>query len=178
MYADFCNVPRNIFSLIPHGAGVQACVSHRREVIGWRQSKTRGETLHEKVVVRQYARAKNRILAGNDPVLDMIEAEIDIELKREADERKLHRMAKVNDFLEMWQGSQNPRATLSESCAHTMQITAVGYISATEDIVNTSWTNFQHDGVAAFKLSESLSQPTALSAKDLLRGRTQIFNVC
>jgi hypothetical protein len=108
----------------------------------------------------------------------MIEAEIDIELKREAEERKLHRMAKVNDFLEMWQGSQNPRATLSESCAHTMQITAVGCISATEDIVNTSWTNFQHDGVAAFKLSESLSQPTALSAKNLLRGRTEIFNVC
>jgi len=28
-----------------------------------------------------------------------------MELKREAEEKKLHRMAKVHDFLEMWQGS-------------------------------------------------------------------------
>jgi hypothetical protein len=28
-----------------------------------------------------------------------------MEMKREADEKTLHRMAKVHDFLEMWQGS-------------------------------------------------------------------------
>jgi hypothetical protein len=53
-YADLCNVACNILSIIPHGVTVEASFSHVRDVIGWRQSKTTGETLHEKVVVRQY----------------------------------------------------------------------------------------------------------------------------
>jgi len=51
-YADLSNVARNIFSIIPHGIGVEASSSVGRDVIGWRQSKTTGETLHEKVVIR------------------------------------------------------------------------------------------------------------------------------
>jgi hypothetical protein len=31
----------------------------------------------------------------------------DLEMKKEAEERKLHRMAKVYDFFEISQGSQN-----------------------------------------------------------------------
>jgi hypothetical protein len=31
-------------------------------------------------------------------------------------------------------------------------MTAVGYISDTEEIVKASWSNFHHDGAAAFKL--------------------------
>jgi hypothetical protein len=82
-------VARDIFSIIPHAVRVEASFSLRRDVIGWRQSKSTGETFHEKVVVRQYARANNRILAGDNPVLDTTEAEYDIELKREAEARKL-----------------------------------------------------------------------------------------
>jgi len=37
--------------------------------------------------------------------------ENDSEMKKEAEEKQLHRMAKLHDFLEMWQGSQNLRAT-------------------------------------------------------------------
>jgi len=114
---------------------------------------------------------------GDDPVLDTTEAENAIELKREADERKLHKMAKVHNFLEMWQGSQNLCATQKESRAQNKQITAVGYISDTEEIVNATWKNFHHDRAAAFKLSERSPQPPALSAMDLLGGRSQILNV-
>jgi len=46
-------------------------------------------------------------LAGADPDLDSINPENDFEFKKEAEERKLHKMAKFHDFLEMWQGSQN-----------------------------------------------------------------------
>jgi len=56
-------------------------------------------------------------------------------------------------------------------------MTAVGYISDTEVIVKASWSLFQHDGAAAFKLSERSPLPPALSAKDLTGGRTQILNV-
>jgi len=30
-------------------------------------------------------------------------------------------------------------------------MTAVGYISDTEEIIKASWSNFQYDGAAAFK---------------------------
>jgi len=116
-------------------------------------------------------------LAGTDPELDTTNTENDSEMKKEAEERKLHRMAKVHDFLEMWQGSQNLRATQKESRAQNKQMTAVGYISDTEEIVKASWSLFQHDGAAAFKLSERSPLPPALSAKDLPGGRTQILNV-
>jgi len=38
--------------------------------MGWRQPKTTDETLPEKVIVRQFARTNNLILAGTDPELD------------------------------------------------------------------------------------------------------------
>jgi hypothetical protein len=73
-------------------------------------------------------------------------------------------MAKVHDFLEMWQGSQNLRATQKESRAQNKQMTAVGYISDTEEIVKSSWSLCQHDGAAVLKLSERSPLPPALSA--------------
>jgi len=100
-----------------------------------------------------------------------------MEIEREAEEKKLHRMAKVHNFLEMWQGSQNLRATQKESDAQNTQLTAVGYISDTEEIVIASWSNFQHDGATAFKLLEKSPVPPALSAKDLPGGRKQVLNV-
>jgi len=56
-------------------------------------------------------------------------------------------------------------------------MTAVEYISDTEEIVKASWSLLQHDGAAAFKLSERSPLPPALSAKELPGGRTQILNV-
>jgi len=98
-------------------------------------------------------------------------------MKKEAAGWNLHRMAKVHDFLEMWQGSQNLRATQKKSRARNKQMTAVGYISDMEEIVKASWSLFQHDGAAASKLSERSPLPQALSAKDLPGRRNQILNV-
>jgi len=176
-YADLSNVARDLFSIIPHGVGVEASFSLGRDVIGWRQSKTRGKTLREKVVVRQCARANIGISAGTNPELGTTNTENDLEMKKEAKERKLHRMAMVHDFLEMWQGSQILSATQKESRAQHKQMTAVGYISATEETVKASWSLFQHNGGAAFKLSERSPLPPALSAKDRPGGPAQILNV-
>jgi hypothetical protein len=109
--------------------------------------------------------------------MDTTNTENDLEMNKEAEERKLRRMAKVHDFLEMWQGSQNLRATQKESRGQNNQMTAVGYISDTEEIIKASWSLFQHDGAAAFQLSERSPLPPALSAKDYPGGRTQILNV-
>jgi len=153
---------------------VAASFSLGQDVIGWRQSKTTGETLREKVVVRQFACANSGLLAGDNPVLDPDSTDNDMEMKREAEEKKLHRMAKVHEFLEMWHDSQTLRATQKESRAQIKQVTAVGYISDTEEIVKASWSNFHHDGAAAFKISEKSPVPPALTAKDLPGGRTQL----
>jgi len=176
-YADLSNVAHDIFSIIPHGIAVERSFSLGRDVIGWRQSKTTGETLREKVVATQFARANNRILAGTHRELDTPHTENDLEMKNEAEERTLHRMAKVHDFLEMWQGSQNLHATQRESRAQNTQMTAVGYILDTEESVYASWSLFQHDGAAAFKFSERSTLPSPLSAKDLPGVRAQILHV-
>jgi len=132
---------------------------------------------HKKVVVRQFARDNNAILAGAQPDLDTSNTENHSEMNKEAEECKFHRMAKVHDFLEMWQGSQNLCATRNESRAQNMKMTSVGYISDTEEIVKALSSLFQLDGVAAFKLSEWSLLPPPLSAKDLPGGRTQVLNV-
>ena len=106
------------------------------------------------------------IVAGDDPALDRSATDNELELKREAEERILHRMAKVHDILEMWQGSQNLRSTQKESHPQNKQMTAIGYISDTADSVKASWSLFKHDGAAAFKLSERSLLPPALSAKE------------
>jgi hypothetical protein len=56
-------------------------------------------------------------------------------------------------------------------------MTAIGYISDPEEIVNASWSNFHHDGAAAFKMLENSPVPPGLSATDLPAGRTQVLNV-
>jgi len=94
-----------IFSIIPHGVGLEASFSLGQDGVSWRQSITTGETIREKVVVRQFASVNNAIFAGTDPELDTTKPEDDSEMKHEAEEWTLHRMAKVHNSLEMWQGS-------------------------------------------------------------------------
>jgi len=47
----------------------------------------------------------------------------------------------------------------------------------TEEIVKTTWQLFQHDGAAAFKLSERSPFPPALCSKDLSEEQTQVLNI-
>ena len=176
-YADLSNATCDIFSIIPHGARVEARFSLGRDVIGWRQSKATGKTLRENVIIRQFAQAHNGILAGADAEMDTLNTENDTEMKKEAEEMTLHRMPKVHHFLEMWQGSQNLHATQIESCAQNKQMTAVGYILDMDEIVNASWSLPQHDCAAAFKLSEKSRLPPPVSAKDVPGGRTMVLNV-
>jgi len=89
----------------------------------------------------------------------------------------LHRMAKVDDDFDTWQCSQILRASQKERHAQKQQTTGVGYIPDTEEIVQASWSHFQHNCKAALKLSEKSPVPRALSAKNLPGGRTQVLNV-
>jgi len=47
-------VAHDIFSIIPHGVRVEARFSLGWDVIGWRHSLSKGETLRGKVVVKQF----------------------------------------------------------------------------------------------------------------------------
>jgi len=77
----------------------------------------------------------------------------------------------------MWQGSQHLRAMQKEYCGQNKQITAVGYISDSKEIVNTSWSNYQNDGAAGCKLSRRSHLRTAFGANDLPGRWTQVLNV-
>jgi len=78
------------------------------------------------VVVRQFARGKTGLLARDNPVLDPHITDYDMEMKREVEEKKLNRMAKVHELLEMWQGSKTLQATKNEFRAQNKQMTAIG----------------------------------------------------
>jgi hypothetical protein len=66
---------------------------------------------------------------------------------------------------------------MKESRTPYKQMTAVGYLSDTEEILKASWSNFHHDGATALTLSEKSPVPPGLSAKDLPGERTQVLNV-
>jgi len=106
--------------------------------------------------------------AGDNHVLDTIEIENYIEMTQEAEERPFHRMASVQNFLRMWQGSQNLCASQKESHTQSKQMTPIGYISDMEEIVNASWATFLHDGVAAFDISERSPLPQAFLQRILI----------
>jgi hypothetical protein len=61
-------------------------------------------------------------------------------MKREAEEKTVNRQAKGHDLLGMWEGSQNLSTTHKESRAQNNQVTAVGYIEHTVEIVKASWS--------------------------------------
>jgi hypothetical protein len=86
-------------------------------------------------------------------------------------------MAKVHDFLEMWQGTQNLHVAQQEFHAQNKKMTAIGYISDTDVSLRVSWSFLQYDGAAAFKLSYRTPLPPALSTKDLHGGQTHTINV-
>jgi len=176
-YTDLSNVAHDISSILPHDVRVKARFSLGRDVIGWRMSKTACETLREKVHLSQFAEVNPGILGGNDPALNTTNTENDLEMKKVAGGRKLHRMANVYNFLEMSQESQNLHAAQNKFRTQNKQMTAVEFISDTEVIITTFWSHVQHDGTAAFKLSERSPLPPTLSSNDLPGGFTQILNL-
>lgn len=77
-----------MLSIIPHCVGVEHNFSLGRDVLNWKQSKTTGETLPEQKVVRHFAPGKHRILAGDDPSLDIMNTENQMEIKMEVEKIK------------------------------------------------------------------------------------------
>jgi len=128
------------------------------------------------MVVRNFARANNGILDGNYPELDSTNLKNRLKMKwAQEEERKLQWTMKVDDILEMWQGSENLGATQKKSCPQNRQMTAMRYISDDKEIVKASWSTFQHNGMAEFKLSETLPVQSALSAKNIPGERMQVW---
>jgi len=173
-YSDLSNVAHDIFSIMPQVSRWRPVSPLHKMLLAVESLYTTGKMLRDKAIVRQLIRVDNGILAGDCAASDTGEIGNDLELKKEAEEGKLHRMAKVHNFMEMWQGSQNLRATQKESRAHNKQMIAIGYISDTKEIIKASWSNLQYDCAAEFRMSERSPLRPALSAKDLTGGRTEV----
>lgn len=70
-------------------------------MIGWKQSETTGETRCEKVIVGQFTQANKGLLVWDDPGVDLTNTNDDLEMKRDAEQMILYRMAKVHNCLEL-----------------------------------------------------------------------------
>jgi hypothetical protein len=178
-YANQSNLAWDIVCIIQHAVSVEAGCSLSADGIGRRQTKATGETLSGKDDTWRYPQDNNGIMAGDDPTSDAINLENDLTIQIEVEERILHRMAKLHDhnMLQMWQASQSLWVTQKESRAQNKQMTAMGYILDMEEMIKSIRSLFQHDGVAAFELTERSPLPPAWSAKHILGGRNQLFNV-
>jgi hypothetical protein len=88
MYANLSNVAHDVFSLISLPVWVEARGSLARDVIGWMQTNTTGETILEKVIVKQFAWANNGVLTGDHPALHTTSTDNDMEMKREEQQMK------------------------------------------------------------------------------------------
>jgi hypothetical protein len=86
MSTDLPNVPHNTFSVLLHHVRLEASLSVGEEFGGWRQSKTTGDTVCERVILWQYAGPIEWILAGNELALDTLNTENDLQMQREAEE--------------------------------------------------------------------------------------------
>jgi hypothetical protein len=86
-YAYLSNVGQDIVSIKPLIVEVEVCVSPGRDAISWSQSIATGETLHEKLVIKQFAQFKDGIWAGDNPALGTTNPENDSAIMKEAEER-------------------------------------------------------------------------------------------
>ena len=89
-YADLLNVTHDILSIKMHHVGEEDSFSLGQDYIRWRQSKTTAERFRENFIISWFMCANIELVTGDDPVLDLINAEIDLKIKREAEERYLH----------------------------------------------------------------------------------------
>jgi hypothetical protein len=91
-------------------------------------------------------------VAVANPEFDTPNTEGHSQMKKIEQGSAVYNMAKVYEFLEIWQGSQILHATQTESPTQNKQMSAEGYISDTQETVKASWSLFQHDGATTFKL--------------------------
>jgi hypothetical protein len=119
---------------------------------GGRSQKSNGETLHDKVILRVFAKSHDGIFAGADPDLNTTNTENNTEMKNDTEESLFHRIAKVHHILEMWQSSQKICVTQKNSHAQNNNMTAVAYLSHMEEVLKESWSLVLHLGVAVFTL--------------------------
>lgn len=75
---------------------------------------------------------------GHYQAMETSNTEYNPGMKSESEVTQLNTMATVNDLLELCQGSQMLGAIQKESRAQIKQMTATGYISDTEQIIQES----------------------------------------
>lgn len=146
-YALLSRMARDIFSVIPHGVGVESSFSLGRDLIGWRQSSTNGETLRRKVIVRQYARSNSGILPGIPDKGNNIDSTDNNKQKEE--DRKLMRLVGIRDHI-IFKRSRKDRRRAKESL--TKKNCLFGYISDRAEAEPRGWESFDDSGKHAFLL--------------------------
>jgi len=176
-YADLSKTAHSIISIIPHGVRFEAGFDLPRDVLSWRQSKTSGKTLEEKVFIRQFAQVNNKIFRGR---LRSISYHADAEwigIEERCGGKKIEQNGQGPWLFGDVAGQPKPMCHTKGISRPKQANDSHKYISDTEQIIKASRSNFLHEGAAAFQLSAKSPLPPALSATDLPEGWTEAFNV-
>jgi len=151
-YRDLAKMARDIFSVMPHGVGVEASFSLGRDIISWRQSRTKGSTLQQKVVVRQWARSNDGLLP--EEAIQSAGSDVNNEEKQKQEDQKLNQLASVRDFLVFKEQSENLRSMQKKLKGKDVTISGLGYISDVDEDNGDHdgpLTALDHDGNMAFE---------------------------
>lgn len=156
-FRDLAKMARDIFSVMPHGVGVEASFSLGRDVISWRQSRTNGITLQHKVVVRQWARSNNGLLP--EEVSRSMKTDINTDEQQRREDKQLNQLASMKDFLSFKRQSDNMRSMQRELKGRDVSISGLGYISDEADGGVEEWSGFNQDGNSAFRKISKEKRP-------------------
>jgi len=108
MHADLSNLASDILSIIPHGVVLEASVSLGPDIMSWRHTKSNGAIFRDTVIATKLDSAIETRFAGDSTVCEAGQPQNDFEFKREGEETKLNKIARVEDVLEMWSGQAKP----------------------------------------------------------------------
>jgi hypothetical protein len=75
-------------------------------------------------------------------------------MQPEKKQTMLGTLPEVYDFLHIWHRRGNLQYTKRELFGQTKEMTAIGYISDTEEVVKVPWSIFQTDSAAALNVSQ------------------------
>ena len=165
-YAPLARMARDIFSVIPHGVGVEASLSLGRDVVGWRQCRTSGDTLQKKVIVRQFARSNPGIVAGAGASLENDAAAGQNEQKEE--DKKLLQLAGIAGHIHFRRVRKERKKAKQQWTNKESEFT---YISDTEEISGSGWGAFKDCGTEVFH-EENGPPPTKKSGDTIKVVRT------
>jgi hypothetical protein len=145
----------DVFSLIPHGVGIEVSFSLGRDMMSWHQTTMTSQTRTKCIIMRQFYCFNNEMLAMYDKLLDIQP----VPTEEKAKLKTLANMADFRHFEESRAKRNEVRCQLWDSATGNDD---PGFISDRMEAQVKTWGHFKHDGEWSFKAKSDLEREIAL----------------